>query len=725
MVANVLVELSNRNIDRCFSYNVPLKFEDDIKIGIRVQVPFGKQTLEGFVLGLENNSDVDIENLKDIISLVDNDVILNDELLKLGEYIKSTTLSTLISAYQAMLPKALKAQNKTNVNKSFNKYIELNVDFERLADYKFNIKQKKIIDEVVLGNNDKSYLKKISLSSLNTLLDKNILKEVLKEKYRYNINNNNSYRKFELNDEQKQAVEKILSKLNKPNTYLLYGVTGSGKTEVYMEVIEKMISVGKTAIVLVPEISLTPQMVERFTSRFGSDIAVLHSRLSDGEKYDEYRKISRGEVHIVIGARSAVFAPLKNIGVIIIDEEHTTTYKQESNPKYNAIDVAIERSKYHLAQVVLGSATPSLESFTRAAVKKYELIELKKRANNKNLPNVSIVDMNKESKKDGHFSLELIKKIQSCLEHKEQVILLLNRRGYASFVTCSNCGYVSKCPNCDITLTYHKSSDMERCHYCGYATKRKEICPSCHENAIKNLGYGTEKIEEELNKLFNAKIIRMDFDTTSTKGSHEKIINSFRNGEYDILLGTQMIAKGLDFPNVTLVGVINADTSLMIPNFRSSEYTFDLLSQVAGRSGRGEKVGNVVIQTFNKDHYAIALAKEHNYVEFFKREMKVRKELNYPPYCYLVSIKVISKDYNVAREESANLALKLKENLKSTIVLGPSIGSTFKVNNTFRFGILLKYKQEDNLYSYLQKVLDYYRTNGRIKIDIDFNTVSC
>lgn len=722
MVANVLVELSNRNIDKTFTYNIPNELENLIKVGIRVLVPFGKQTLEGFVLSISENTNSEIE-LKDIIKPIDNEVILNEELLELGKFIKRKTLSTLISAYQVMLPKALKADKKTKINKSY----ELNIiikDEKLLKDYKLTDKQKIIIDEIRNGKNDKKHLKDLAASSLTTLLNKGILEEVLSEKYRLSIENKKEYKKVELNDEQKNAVNTVLSDLDKSNTYLLYGVTGSGKTEVYMEIIDAMLLQGKTAIVLVPEISLTPQMVERFSSRFKENIAILHSRLNDGEKYDEYRKIARGEVKIVIGARSAIFAPLKNIGVIIVDEEHTTSYKQESTPKYNAIDIAVERAKHHNAQVVLGSATPTLESFAKVIKGIYKLIELKKRANNKALPTVTLVDMNKEKNKNNHFSKTLIQEIQNTLDRKEQVILLLNRRGYSSFVTCSNCGYVSKCPNCDITLTYHKTSDMERCHYCGYATRRKEICPECHEKAIEQLGYGTEKIEEELKSLFNARVIRMDLDTTGTKGAHEKIISAFRNQEYDILLGTQMIAKGLDFANVTLVGVINADTSLMIPNFRSSEYTFDLLSQVSGRSGRGEKKGTVIIQTFNQDHYAIKLAKTHDYMAFFKEEMKIRKTLQYPPYCFLVSIKVISKDYNLAQAESNLIAKRLRDNLLNSTVLGPSIGSTFKINNTYRFGIIIKYKKEDNLYPFLEKLLDYYKINDKIRLDIDFNPIT-
>lgn len=722
MVANVLVELANRNIDKTFTYNVPFSLSSDIKVGIRVKVPFGNQKLEGFVLSLDDNYSGNVFELKDIEALIDTEVILNDELLELGKYIKKSTLCTLISAYQAMLPKALKAKNKVNINKKYDKYISLCIPFESLINYKLNDRQKKLIEEVRYSKKKKDELVKVFGSTVKGMIDKGIVEEIFVEQYRYNIDNSISYPRHELNDEQRIAIESIMSS-DKPN--LLYGVTGSGKTEVYMELIEKMILLGKSAIVLVPEISLTPQMVGRFISRFKENIAILHSRLSDGEKYDEYRRIARGEVNIVIGARSAIFAPLANIGAIIIDEEHTNTYKQESTPKYNAIDIAIERAKFHNAKVVLGSATPSMESFAKTIAGRYNLVELKKRANNKSLPEVLIVDMNKEMKKGGHFSKALIEAIEEKLSLGEQIILLLNRRGYASFVTCSNCGYVSKCPNCDITLTYHKSSDMERCHYCGYATKRHEVCPECHENAIRNLGIGTEKIEEELNSLFSARVIRMDFDTTGSKGAHEKIINAFKNHEYDILLGTQMIAKGLDFSNVTLVGVINADTSLMIPNFRSSEYTFQLLSQVAGRSGRGDKKGSVIIQTFNKEHYAIELASKHKYMEFFNREMKIRRELNYPPYSYLVSIKIISRDYDVVSRESNIIASRLKDNLLSSIVLGPSIGSTFKVNNTYRFGIIIKYKKEDNLYPYLEKLLEYYKSNDKIKIDIDFNPISC
>ena len=719
MTVNVLVELSNRNVDKTFSYNVPQEMEQRIKKGIRVKVPFGNNKLEGFVIDINNNNE-DI-TLKDIYEIVDDEVILNDELLELGSFLKEKTLSTLISCYQAMLPKALKASDKTNIKIKTERVVFINNEVD-LNSIKLNDNQKLIIDEINKGNNKKTDLLKIN-SSINTLIKHNIVIEKDIEKYREVSHISNKYENFKLNKEQENAVNNIL-KTDK-EVSLLFGVTGSGKTEVYMELIERYINMGKTAIVLVPEISLTPQMVDRFLSRFNKNIAILHSRLSDGEKYDEYRRISRGEVNIVIGARSAIFAPLSNLGIIIIDEEHTNTYKQENNPKYNAIDVAIERAKNNKAKVVLGSATPSLDSYARCYANKYNLVELKNRANNKELPTVELIDMNENKNKSSFFSKRLIEEINNTLDNNEQVILLLNRRGYASFITCSNCGFVSKCPNCDITLTYHKTSDMNRCHYCGYAEKRLEVCPKCHEKSIKSLGYGTEKVEEELNNIFKekAKVIRMDFDTTSTKGAHERIINDFRNKKYNILLGTQMIAKGLDFKDVTLVGVINADTSLMIPNYRSSEYTFDLLSQVAGRSGRSEKQGKVIIQTFNKDHYAIRLAKNHDYINFFKEEMNIRRELNYPPYTYIISIKIISNDYEIAKKESEFLKNKLVQNIKSE-VLGPSIGSTFRINNTYRFGIIIKYKKDDTIIPYLKECIEYYKNNNKVRLDIDFNPIN-
>ena len=721
MVCECLVELEHVFIDKTFTYKINKEQLPLLKVGMRVVVPFGKQTLEGFVLKIYENKDVSLENkLKEIISIVDTYPILNEELLTLGKYISKTTLCSLMTSYQAMLPKALKAKKKVNMTPKYDTYICINYGMYN-NDIKFNASQEKILE--LLKENKKvkkEVLNKISVSSVNTLLKKNILLEEKEENYRYNLINEEKI-KFNLNEEQQKVYKEIFNFINTNETFLLYGVTGSGKTNVYMKVIEDVIKNNKTAILLVPEISLTPQIIKRFTSYF-SNIAVLHSGLSDGEKYDEWRKINEGKVNIVIGARSAIFAPLKNIGVIIIDEEHSQTYKQENNPRYNAIDIAKERCKYHNCPLILGSATPSLESFARAKKNVYKLLELKNRYNNNTMPKVEIIDMNKEFKKaSGYFSNTLIDQIKETLERKEQVILFLNRRGYSSFLTCSSCGYVEKCPNCDISLTYHKSSNMLRCNYCGYATKRKKLCPKCQEE-FKDYGIGTEKVEEELKSLIkDAKIIRMDVDTTTTKNAHAKIINSFLEEKYNILIGTQMIAKGLDFPNVTLVGVLNADIGLNFPDFRSSETTFSLLNQVLGRSGRGNKEGKVLIQTFNPEHYAIAYTKNHDYLGFYNEEMKIRKILKYPPYYYICSIKIISKDYNLASKSSYGVVNYLKQNIKNEIILGPSVCNVFKLNNNYRFQIIIKYKDVNNILEYLTNIEHHYFNKKDIKVEIDFN----
>lgn len=718
MIIGVLVELSNKNIDRVFDYSVPDCFLDKIKLGIRVKVPFGKMELEGFVVEIKGSSDIEV---KDILDVIDDEAILNSELLELGKKMQEDTLATLISCYQIMLPKALKAKNGQVINKKFDTYYYLNKDIVCYG--KLSTSQEKIINLCM----EKEYVLRkelvyISLSSLNTLIKKNILLEKKLEHYRLSYNEKIEAKK-ELTNDQKLVVDEVLA-----NTgyvpYLLFGVTGSGKTEVYMELIEDALNKGKTSIVLVPEISLTPQMVLRFQKRFGDNIAAIHSALSDGEKYDEWRRIVSGEAKIVIGARSAIFAPLNNIGMIIIDEEHSDSYKQDdSNPRYNAKDIALLRGKYHNCPVIMGSATPSLEVFARAKKGVFKLLELPNRINGKSLPHINIVDMNEMiSKTKGHFSPVLLEAISARLLKNEQIILLLNRRGYSSFVTCKNCGYTFKCPNCDITLTYHKSSRTLRCHYCGYGTKVYDTCPECHEKSINDLGVGTEKVEEELNKLFpESRILRMDFDTTSRKGMHEKMIKDFKNHEYDILLGTQIVSKGLDFDNVTLVGVINADTSLNIPDFRSSETTFSLLAQVAGRAGRSDKEGEVIIQTFNPEHYAIQYTKKHDYLGFYNREMSIRRELKYPPYYYICYVKISGKDNKYIYEDSLKITKLFHNKLINMIILGPSPCTIFKLNNIYRYGIILKYKKDEDLREVLNKVIEHYKDNRNIKIDVNFN----
>ena len=717
MIVGVLVEISNKSVDKIFDYKVPLALEEQIKVGIRVEVPFGYQKLDGFVLEIKNNSNLD--QVKEIIRVVDNDIVLNDELIELGKVIQKETLSTLISCYQVMLPKALKAKNKVEINKKYDIYYRLNKEI--ISDMKLNVTQEKLIhlfqDKDIVP---KKELMMVSSSSLKTLVNKKVLIEEKQEHYRMNYLDKSSSMK-ELTEEQQKVVDSV--DLNRNYTYLLHGVTGSGKTEVYINLIEKVLKKGKTAIVLVPEISLTPQMVNRFEQVFGQKIAALHSALSEGEKYDEWRRINRGEVSIVIGARSAIFAPLSNIGIIIIDEEHSDSYKQENNPRYDAKNIAMIRSKNHGCPVVMGSATPLLDSYARSLKGVYQLLELPHRVNGKSLPKVELIDMNEEMKySKGHFSKKLLSAISETIEKQEQVILLLNRRGYSSFVSCKNCSYTVKCPHCDISLTYHKSSNTLRCHYCGYGTSLPKKCPKCGEESISTLGVGTEKIEEELESFLpNAKVLRMDVDTTSRKGMHKKMINSFKNHEYDILLGTQIVAKGLDFPLVTLVGVINADTSLNIPDFRSSENTFSLLSQVSGRSGRSQKEGKVLIQTYNQDHYAIKFSTNHDYKSFYEKEMDIRKKLKYPPYYYICYVRISGKDYDYVSNEANKIKRSLDRNLLSTIILGPSPAMVFRVNNIYRYGIILKYKKEDNLYETLEKIIHHYKENKKITIDIDFN----
>ena len=720
MYARVIVEIGVKAVDRLFTYLIPNYMVDKIKVGARVKVPFGRQFLEGFVLDLTDKCEDDVE-IKEIMELVDLEPILNREMLWLGNEIAKRTLCSKISAYQAMLPKALKASYRTVINKKVDKYLVLNVIDSEIIKYIDTCRYegqiailKDLLDkrEIMITRVD---------SSIRTLEKKGYIKIEERDGYRYSFNGKKEDKRVTLNDEQQMVVNRVLEVENTYLGFLLYGVTGAGKTEVYMNIIEGVINRGKTAIMLVPEISLTPQIVARFVSRFGDNVAILHSGMSDGERYDEYRKIMEGRVDIVVGARSAIFAPLNNLGVIIIDEEHSTTYKQDSHPRYHARDVAILRCKYHKCPLVLGSATPSLESMARAFNKVYELLTLKNRAGKGTLPLVHVVDMKEEVKRGRFvFSKLLDEKIKEKLERHEQIILLLNRRGYSSIESCNACGQTMKCPNCDISLTYHKTSDMLRCHYCGYAIKKHVICPKCGSDDLKDYGLGTQRLEEELLSRYKARVVRMDMDTTSKKGAHEKIIEDFGEHKYDILVGTQMIAKGLDFPLVTLVGVINADASLNIPDFRSSERTFQLLCQVSGRAGRADNPGEVVIQTYNNDHYSIMLSRNHDYLSFYKEEMKIRKQLNYTPYYYIILVRIMTRDYEKSFEEARKIGDYLKKNLSpDTFVLGPSMASVFRVDNVYYQQCIIKYKKDDKLRRVLMDIDERYKNNSSVNVEID------
>ena len=570
MYAEVLVQYGVKALDRQFTYKIPINLTNDLQVGMKVLVPFGTMTINGFVIKIKNETDQ--ENLKEIIEITNKDFRLNNELLDLGKYIKETTLCTLIQAYQTMLPSSMKVKTIKSNYQKYNEYIEL-INKDEVISYinsksrvtkQIELLNRLLTGEVILKN---EYSKTI----IDKLLELNLIKIRKEIKYRINKDKEN-IKKIILTKEQEDAVKKIEKSFDNNDTFLIHGVTGSGKTEVYMTLIEKVIKNGKCAIMLVPEISLTHQIVDRFYKRFGSDVAIFHSALSDGEKYDEYHKILNGDVHVVVGTRSAIFVPFDKIGIIIIDEEQSTNYKQDNNPRYHARDIAIKRSIYHKCPVVLGSATPSLESMARALKDVYHLIKLDNRVGISTIPDVTLVDMQEEYKKRNMIISDLLdEKIKDRISKDEQIIILLNRRGFTTIVNCKNCGYTFKCPYCDITLTYHKTSNNLRCHYCGYTLVNSEVCPECHEKALTSYGLGTEKLEEEIKQRYNVNTVRMDADTTTRKGSQDEIIKKIESGEAKIIIGTQMIAKGFDFPNVTLVGIINADDALNVPDSRSGE----------------------------------------------------------------------------------------------------------------------------------------------------------
>ena len=721
MYAEVLIQYGAKVLDKTFTYHIPSNM--NVVVGNKVKVEFAKKQIYGIVINIKNNTD--LENVNEIIEVINPKIHLTNELIELGKYLSKECFCTLIKSYQTMFPTSLKVKNiNSNYNK-YNEYLELNTCKEKVLEYIDKNKRSKAKIEILKRLLNGETINKSDIkSAYKGLIDEEIIKIKKVRKFRINTNINTK-KEYVLTPEQNNIIDNVDLLSNK--VHLLYGVTGSGKTVIYIDLIKKALKMNKGAIMLVPEISLTTQMVNRLYNSFGSDIAILHSGLSDGEKYDEYTKINDGLVHVVVGTRSAIFAPLNNIGLIIIDEEHSTTYKQETSPRYNAIDIAKWRCNFNNAPLILGSATPSLESYARGEKDVYKLLTLDKRVGNISLPTVKLVDMREEMKKRNMlFSDELKINIINTLNKHEQVMILLNRRGYSTFVSCQSCGYTYKCPHCEITLTYHKNSNNLRCHYCGYTKIFNSICPNCKEDAIRSFGSGTEKIELELKKLFpTARILRMDKDTTIRKGSHEKYIKMIENEEVDIIVGTQMISKGLDFPLISLVGIINADETLNIPDFRSNERTFSLLNQVSGRAGRSGIESNVIIQTFNPDNKLFEFIKNNDYKSFYKYEMNIRKKLKYPPYYYLISLKICSKNYEEASKNASKISTYLTNHISNTsIVLGPSTATMFKLNDIYRFQILIKYRFDDKLHDALNFIDNLYITNKEVYIEIDNNPLS-
>lgn len=789
-IAKIIVDVPLMQTDQPYSYRIPEEFEGMLEVGMRVHVPFGKgnRLIQGIVLGLESQSDEEEieQDLKDIAEVLDFSPVLTQEQLWLAEELRKSVFSYKISILKAMLPGFLNSSydkilypleglsqeervrlfgsedSLTFSSLDLGKQAEMmrltrkgllgleyqaidqkkvktqswyEVDLAQLESVEISTRAKKKLElrDYLLSHPESaplaSLLEFYSREQVNFFVEQGAVTIVQKEVQRSAayFEGIEASQPLELNPEQRQARDAVVSAIGSHQPpFLLQGITGSGKTEVYLQIIQGALDKGKTAILLVPEISLTPQMTERFIARFGEKVAILHSGLSNGEKYDEWRKVERGDAQVVVGARSAIFAPLKNLGVMIIDEEHEATYKQDSNPRYHARDVALLRAQYNQAALVLGSATPSLESRARAGKGVYQHLRLTQRANPlATIPEVQVIDFRDYigQNETSNFTPPLLEAIQDRLAKKEQVVLMLNRRGYSSFVMCRECGTVDTCPNCDISLTLHMDTKTMNCHYCGFSKDIPQVCPNCKSHSIRYYGTGTQKAYDELAELFpQARVLRMDVDTTRKKGSHQALLDQFGRGEADILLGTQMIAKGLDFPNVTLVGVLNADTALNLPDFRSSERTFQLLTQVAGRAGRAEKAGQVLIQSYNPQHYAIRFAKDQDYEGFYAYEMGIRRQLGYPPYYFTIGITLSHKKEEEVVKRAYEVMNILRSGLSETSnILGPTPKPIARTHNLYHYQILIKYRLEDELGPTLNQVLalTQERENSELRLSID------
>ncbi|MSS76932.1 primosomal protein N' [Anaerococcus sp. AGMB00486] len=761
MYCYVILDSKSRFLDRSFTYHIPVKFKNSLKKGMRVIVPFGKANKRTIAFVYEIKKDIEEEiETKDIIEIIDSEAIINEELIDIAFFMHKRYLAPLRSCIKQVMPPGnikeireyfYKCNHKNSdklldfldEKKSYEEIKEkFNINYDILESYKndglikskfelignqkinyiyyislnkevnYNIisknakKQKEILTYLE-KNNITEYKKlltttKSSKSSLDSLIKKGLVKVLKKEKNESVENFMESYDKFKLNDEQEKAYKEVINNPNRP--YLLKGVTGSGKTEVFLQIVEENLKNNKDAIILVPEISLTPQTIERFQGRFKQKIAVMHSKLTIKERFQQWRMIKNGEVKIVIGARSAIFAPFKNLGIIIIDEEHDKSYLSGKDPKYHTDEIALLRRKFHNASLIFASATPSLKTMLKAKSGEYGLLELKERIN-KTFPKIEIVDMRKELKNSNYsmISANLYGKIIDRLKKKEQIILFLNKVGHNSFTFCRSCGHVIKCEACDVAMTYHKHVSKLVCHYCGRTKNQPKICPSCGSKKIKEYGAGTEKLEEEVRDMFKgAKILRMDSITVKNRDSYLKMYKLMKENKVDILIGTQMIAKGLDFDNVTLVGVINADINLNVDDYTAFESSFQILTQVSGRAGRSNKNGEVVIQTYKPDNFVINTVSNNDYKTFYENEIAIRKAFSYPPFINLLTIKILNasrlKCIDISNRIKKYLDLEFSQNIYVEII-GPNPCKISRINNKYRYNIIIKCN--DNNLNYL------------------------
>lgn len=737
---NVIVDISSEQLDRVFLYRVPKALQKGIQIGMQVSIPFGRSNRQrkGYVVGLSDVADYPLEKIKEITGIVKGSIKAEAQLIALAAWMRENYGSTMNQALKTVLPVKQKTKQKQSRKLVF--LLSKEEGKELLEKYQQKHYQAKarllaaLLEHGKLDGKKAEEVCQVTSSVIQKMEKDGILRVETETIYRNPFEGH--FRKRDetllLNPQQHQAVEGIWEDYRQGirKTYLLHGVTGSGKTEVYMELIARVIADHKQAIVLIPEIALTFQTVMRFYERFGERVSVIHSRLSDGERYDQFMRAKDGGIDVIIGPRSALFTPFQRLGIIIIDEEHESSYKSENVPRYHAREVALYRASLCKASVVLGSATPSLESYYKAESGEYGYYELTKRVKDAKMSEVGIVDLRTELKEGNRsiFSRKLYSAMKDRLEKGQQIILFLNRRGLSGFVSCRSCGKAIRCPHCDVTLSLHNDGSL-RCHYCGYEVQMPEVCPSCGSRYISGFRAGTQQIEREVKRAFpKARVLRMDYDTTRTKESYEQILSAFGSREADVLVGTQMIVKGHDFPGVTLVGVLAADISLYANDYRAAERTFQLLTQAVGRAGRGELPGEAVIQTYMPEHYSIQAASKQDYKEFYKREILYRRLMGYPPIHSMLGIYLSSAQEELLAQQAQQLgAIISSEQLEGLTIIGPAEAALAKKNDIYRRVIYLKHKQKEKLLQIkdkLEKKMEQETVWQKIYIQFDFDPLN-